>query len=170
MRIGLLSDSHGHAATTQRAVDLLMARSVDLLLHLGDVGNEQTLDALLVKHDEKGALIPHVRVVFGNTDYDWQSLARYAHPLGITVDHPMGTVDLGGGRKLMFTHGDRHELLQQALFNKAAYLCHGHTHLKRDERAGQTRIINPGALHRASKYTVAVLDTDADVVDFLIVK
>ncbi|RLS46748.1 MAG: metallophosphoesterase, partial [Planctomycetota bacterium] len=49
------------------------------------------------------------------------------------------------------------------------YLLHGHTHVCRDERHGATRIINPGALHRASEFTVALLDTDSDELQFLVV-
>jgi hypothetical protein len=37
----------------------------------------------------------------------------------------------------------------------------------RDERFGRTRIINPGALFRASEKTVALLDTEADQLDYL---
>jgi predicted phosphodiesterase len=49
------------------------------------------------------------------------------------------------------------------------YLLHGHTHVKRDERVGRTRVINPGALHRAREKTVAVLDTATDMLTFLTV-
>ena len=47
------------------------------------------------------------------------------------------------------------------------YLLHGHTHVRRDERVGKVRIINPGALHRAREKTVAVLDTDTDRLTFV---
>jgi predicted phosphodiesterase len=44
---------------------------------------------------------------------------------------------------------------------------HGHTHERRDERRGGTRIVNPGALHRAPAFTVAVLVPSEDRLDFL---
>ena len=44
--IGLLSDSHGRAPTTQRGVDLLLDGGAELLLHLGDVGTVEVIDAL----------------------------------------------------------------------------------------------------------------------------
>jgi predicted phosphodiesterase len=49
------------------------------------------------------------------------------------------------------------------------YLLHGHSHLTRDERVGRTRIINPGALHRAREKTVALLDTATDALKFITV-
>ena len=42
-------------------------------------------------------------------------------------------------------------------------------HLRRDERVGRTRIINPGALHRAKQYTVATLDLSCDKLEFHVV-
>ena len=38
-----------------------------------------------------------------------------------------------------------------------------------DSRQGRVRVINPGALYRAARKTVAVLDTVADDLRFLVV-
>ena len=43
----------------------------------------------------------------------------------------------------------------------------GHTHLPRDERIQGTRVLNPGALHAAQRYTVGLLDTTADTFEVL---
>jgi predicted phosphodiesterase len=47
------------------------------------------------------------------------------------------------------------------------YLLFGHSHRTTDQRVGPTRMINPGALHRARTWTVALLDLESDVVKFL---
>lgn len=156
-KIGLLSDSHGRAGVTRRAVGLLIDAGADHLVHIGDVETVEVIDALL------GDVPAHL--VFGNTDWDHRSLARYADSLGIAVRHPMGRLELDG-RVLMFTHGDRIALMEDAIRQPADYLCHGHTHLQRDERIGRTRVINPGALHRAARYSVAILDMHNDDVTF----
>jgi predicted phosphodiesterase len=57
--------------------------------------------------------------------------------------------------------------LEQALASGADYLLHGHTHVTRDERVGKTRLINPGALFRAARYTAAVLDPSSDDVELI---
>ncbi len=165
-RIGLLSDSHGRAHTTQQAVDALVAEDVSLLLHLGDIGTLEVLDALLTSAPGQTTPIP-ARIVFGNTDWDLDALARYAQSLGIQVDHPLGRVDLGDGSVLAFTHGHEEPLMAEALSEGVRYLCHGHTHRTLDHTKGNTRIINPGALFRASQYTAAVLDTQTDDLKFL---
>jgi len=157
MRIGILSDSHGHFDTTRRAVLALTERDVDLLIHLGDIETEAVLDEL-VGH---GA-----RIVFGNCDWDVSSLTRHAEAMGITVDHPIGIVQ-DGTRRVAFTHGHQLDLMDQAISDGVEYLLHGHSHETRDERIGGTRVINPGALFRAARYTAAILDTRSDSVDFI---
>jgi predicted phosphodiesterase len=47
--------------------------------------------------------------------------------------------------------------MESALEDGVDFLLHGHTHEVRDERVGSTRIINPGALFRARRYTAALL-------------
>ncbi len=168
-RIGLLSDSHGRAKTTLRAVSVLAGAGVDRLIHLGDIGNIEVVDALLLPHpDPKRAardeLLP-AHLVFGNVDWEAEELGLYARRVGVQVDHPMGRLEFDGA-SLYFTHGDNPHLMEQALARGATYLCHGHSHEVRDERIGPTRVVNPGALFRAVAYTVAVLDTATDRLEF----
>lgn len=174
-KIGLLSDSHGRAATTRRAVEALLAVGAEVLIHLGDVGSLEVIDELIPVPPENGPAIG-VRVVFGNVDWDRTAMARYAKDVGVTVDDPVGTLELPlaagsapsiGPRRLIFLHGDDAAAMTAALESRPAYLCHGHSHHPRDERSGATRLINPGALFRAQSYTVALLDTDTDTLTFL---
>ncbi len=165
MKIGLLSDSHGRASTTQRAVRLLLAEGVEVILHLGDIGTVEVIDALIERVERNGALTPPVHVVFGNTDWDAQSLGKYAQSLGIMVDDPVGRLT-AGDKTVVFQHGHVDAAMRQALAEGADYLFHGHTHRTRDERVGDTRVINPGALFRAAEYTVAVVDTGTGACRF----
>ncbi len=162
-RIGLLSDSHGRAAVTRQAVAILVEQGAELLVHLGDIESPQVLDELLVPGTD-GSVLP-VHVVFGNVDYDAEDLGRYARSLGIEVAHPVGTLTFDG-RELVFMHGHDGRAMAQALLREVAWLCSGHTHRPGDVRQGATRLINPGALHRAPQYTVALLDTAGDELRF----
>ena len=163
--IGLVSDSHGDAPITQRAAELLARRGADLLLHLGDVGNEAVIDALLVTSPNSDQPLP-VRLVFGNTDWDIDVLTRYAENLGLEVNHPVGRIDLVGG-PLVFMHGDDSRAFKKTITHGADYLCYGHTHVASDRRSSRTRLVNPGALFRTRTPTVALLDTDRDDLSFL---
>lgn len=164
-RIGLLSDSHGHAPRTARAAQVLADAGAEMLIHLGDVGTTEVLDALLVNRAGQSTPLP-VQVTFGNTDWNHRELAFHARRLELTVGHPLGAVELPEG-SLVYSHGDQPHLLTQAAAQGARWLCHGHTHLQRDEHLEPGHWINPGALMRASQYTVALLDTATDQVRFL---
>lgn len=164
--IGLLSDSHGRADTTEEAVQLLIEQGADLLIHLGDVGTEQVLDALAAIHPQTGQQIES-HLVFGNTDWDHRALKRYAQSLGIVVHEPAGVIVCEGCR-VGFTHGHQPAVMQGLVDQGVEYLLHGHTHVQADETRGATRVINPGALFRAQRFTVALLrpaDGDLRVLD-----
>ncbi len=155
-----MSDSHGRADITRKAVAMLLERNCALLLHLGDLCSEQVVDELVMQPP------CHARIVLGNCDDD--ALGRYAGHVGVINDHPAGRLEIGG-RVVVFTHGHIESAMRAAIAEGADYLLHGHSHEVRDERIGRTRIINPGALHRAARYTAAVLDPGSDQLDVLVV-
>ncbi len=172
--IGLISDTHGRHLLTRQAVRILLAAGAGELIHLGDVGTCAVLEELLVATpgpdsdgDSQRLQTLPVHLVFGNADGDISNLARYARELGLDVQHPAGRLTLEDGRSLAFTHGHDRRLLAAALEEHVAYLCHGHTHRAADTHQGPTRIINPGALCRAARYSVALLDTAQDRLTFL---
>jgi putative phosphoesterase len=156
MLIGILSDSHGRAQRTAAAVEALRGKGADLLIHLGDVETDAVIDEL-VGHP--------VRIVFGNCDEE-RTLGAYARGMGLLVDHPMGELNVCG-RRVAYTHGHMPNLIREALARGVDYLLHGHTHETCDLRHGPTRIVNPGALHRAARYTAAILDPEADALEVI---
>ena len=161
-RIGLIADSHGLAEPTTRAAARLAEDGAEMLLHLGDICAESVLDALLVAPPGSQPSLP-VHIVFGNMDFEISSMARYAGSLGIAVHHPTGRLSMGNV-DVAFTHGHDRPLLIDALDDGVDYLFYGHTHVAADHREGETRMINPGALHRTPAPSVALLDTDTDVL------
>ena len=160
MIVGILSDTHDRVEAARAGVKLLQAHHAEYLIHCGDVGSEQILDVL--------AGLPSA-FVFGNNDWDIGGLQRYARDLNITCLGPGGNLELGG-KLFHVEHGDDPRTMRRALDGQTFdYLLHGHTHVPRDERVGKTRVINPGALHRAREKTVAVLDTETDALKFLVI-
>ena len=152
MLIGVLSDSHGRADTTERAVRALLDHGAQMLIHLGDLEAEAVIDEL-VGHN--------ARIVFGNCDWNEQALTHYAELVGVRVDHPLGLAEVAG-KRIAFTPGHLARVMQDAINDGVDYLFYGHTHAVSDERCGRTRLINPGALFRAPRYTAALLDPAAD--------
>ena len=160
MIIGILSDSHDHADAMAAGLKLLKHAGAQFYVHCGDIGSERCIDLL--------AGLPNA-FVFGNTDFDRAALARYA--AGIDVQCYGNFADLTlDGKRVAVTHGDDFQLKKRLLAaQEHDYFMQGHTHVRADERVGKTRVINPGALHRAAQKTVATLDTTADKLTFIVV-
>ena len=165
MLVGLLSDSHGRAEITRAAVDLLRSRGAVQLIHCGDVGDygrdaRPVIDALAC-----GPACPAAFVWGNNDDPGEPGVSDYAASLGVTCLGESGVVEAGGLR-LGVAHGDRPALLRRLVAGGVDALCVGHSHEPLDGRTrdGRTRLVNPGALYRASVKSVALLDTaDFDV-------
>jgi putative phosphoesterase len=155
MLVGILSDSHGRADRVEAALELLDAHDAELFIHLGDLGSVDVIAAMSGRN---------VRLVLGNCDWEETELRRACKFHGLHVDHPIGRLQVGDST-IAYTHGHLPELMDVALAEGVDWLLHGHTHLVRDERIGRTRVINPGALQRARRYTVALLDTELDALE-----
>jgi hypothetical protein len=131
-------------------MQLFAKHHCDRIIHLGDVETFEVIDEL-AGHA--------VTLVFGNCDYT-SRLIDYALNLEIDVQHPAGTITIDG-ITIAFLHGHDISQYQQYLEDdNISVIAHGHSHEIRDEMVLNTRCINPGALHRAPRYTVGILDTD----------
>lgn len=161
MKIGILSDTHNDSAALQRALEIFRQRGIDTLLHCGDL----TTPAILQNFE--GFVVYLVR---GNMDQHQQRALRSAareqhgaHWLGAGDE-----IELAG-RRIALTHGDRYDILQALLETEPDYLFHGHTHRRRDERVGPTRVINPGALGgtQHEPRSIAILDLSNDHLEVI---
>lgn len=166
MLLGILSDTHDHPNRTRRAVDLLKAAGVSALVHCGDL-NSPAIVRLL-------SGVPSW-FVFGNNDVfgRWdvasaRQLEVAAQEVGAVCLHWGGMIELAG-KRIAVTHGHQDAEERRLLAAQPDYLLTGHTHERHDRHAGQTRLINPGALHRVPEFTVAVLNLATDELRFLTV-
>ena len=157
MKIGILSDTHDRVDRTARAVAAMVQAGAEVLIHCGDVTGPAVV--------RKCGGIP-TYFVYGNNDYDQDALGRAITAIGGQVLGRGGWIDLGG-RRIAVTHGDLVGEIRRVLGSNPDYFLSGHSHLPNDERRGTVRWINPGALHRAAKWTVAVLDLESDHLEFL---
>ncbi len=158
MKIGIMSDNHGRLRPVRRALDLLQAAGEDGIIHCGDSGGLDTLELLAGRRGW---------FVWGNTDFPeptWRAEVE-----ALDLPWPNGPLRLTlAGKQIAVFHG--HEPAFTEMLEKATgcdYLIHGHTHRACDHRHVDMRIINPGALHRVSVKTVALLDLNTDTVEFI---
>lgn len=122
--IGLISDTHG---LLRPDVPRAFA-GVSRILHAGDVGGEEILDAL--------ARIAPVQAVWGNTD-PWGEPGLVGR-LDLLLD----------GVRIHVSHG--HEIgrpkpAQLAAVYDASVIVYGHTHKQVIARVGGQLVVNPGA-------------------------
>src|SRR5262249_15351086 len=150
MRIAVMSDSHGRYHTVEDALAILRARNVTTVLHCGDIDDAETIRLF-------AGFTAHF--VWGNCDnLERTSMQEAAREIGATLHGAWGQLELEGV-KIAFLHGDdqglKHDVEQSGHFD---YLFYGHTHHAAEHRVGPTRVVNPGALHRARPKTFVILD------------
>lgn len=144
VRIGVISDTHGYLDA--RVFDAFVG--TELIIHAGDIGQPQILDAL--------ATVAPVRAVRGNTDY-----GPWADDLPSTA-----FVALNGVRLYVL-----HDIQQLDLEPQAAGIrgvISGHTHRALLEKKNNVVFLNPGSAvepRDSSSPTVAILTARGDTLD-----
>lgn len=158
MKLGILADTHDEFERTQRAIATLRNTGVTAMVHCGDLASPPIIAAL--------AGIPSW-FVFGNHDSDMTPyLENAAAESGVNCLGWGGIVELNG-RKIAVAHGHLTTEIRRVLAASPDYLLTGHTHYPFEKVRDGVRQINPGALHRADRFTVAVLDLDCGHVSWL---
>ena len=145
MQLGVVSDTHGHVGYTREAIRMLESLEVEAVLHCGDIGSPEIVELF-------SAWPTHF--VFGNVDHE-RVLGEAIRAAGQTCHDRFGRLELAG-RKIAFLHGDDSALLEQTIAGgRFDLVCHGHTHVARNIQRGRTRVLNPGALYRATPHSIA---------------
>lgn len=157
MLIAVISDTHDRTTSVQGALEIMAQRGVELIIHCGDICDDATV-----------RLFPaHSHFVFGNCDRDREGIARTAREIGATFHGAWGRLEIAD-TSIAFTHGDDWDLLRDLEKSDAFdFLFHGHTHVAKEHRTGNTRVINPGALQRVARRTFLVLDLPSGESEFV---
>jgi putative phosphoesterase len=161
MRIGVLSDTHSNISNLLRALQLFRAEGISQLVHCGDMA-----DVLTARQMSEFDVI----YVNGNMDDSADAVSHVVWSLNPRNEVP-GDVFEGelGGVRIAATHGHLGQKLDRLIRSRRyKFVFHGHTHRKRDEMIGKTRVINPGALGgaRYEPRTVCLVDLNENSVHF----
>jgi uncharacterized protein len=156
MKIGIISDTHNDVEMVRKAVEVFKERSVDLVVHAGDLTSAKLIELF------DG--IP-AKFVLGNCDLDCDIINEKARALGF------GCVDeycdfTADGKRIMLFHGNDIPMFRKAVASgDYDYIIKGHTHNFENYLSNGTRIINPGSVYRGEERTVSILDTETDRVE-----
>jgi putative phosphoesterase len=156
MLVGIIADTHNQIDRTRRAMDLLLDAGVEAVVHCGDFTRPEIVAICAVRP---------LWFVFGNNDTSAE-LEAAGQVVGATCLGWGGEFELAG-KRIAVTHGHRPAEVRRLLVATPDYLLFGHSHVAVDDNDDPVRRINPGALHRAAGYSVAVLDLTNDTVRFI---
>lgn len=158
MRLGILSDSHDRVARVHFAVNELQELGAEVLIHCGDITGPEVVAAC--------AILPSY-FVFGNNDADdVPALRRAIADLGASCLEWGSELTLAD-KRVAVAHGHLRGDVRRLLAAQPDYMLSGHSHVAADWQDGVTRRINPGALHRAARFTVALLDLATGQLQFI---
>ena len=138
MKIGILSDTHNNIDNLKRALAIFRREGIELLIHCGDLASPAT-----AVHLGGFTLI----YVHGNMDRNPLAIRQTLfdlNPSSMAANQFSG--ELIPGIRVAATHGHIPGKIESFIESGCHYIFHGHTHRRRDEIIGSSRIINPGAL------------------------
>jgi len=138
MKIGVLSDTHDDEANLKLALDAYRQRGITQLIHCGDmIGPE-------IARRFQGFQVIYVD---GNMDHESGEIYRVLRevdPHSVVLPTFEGVI---AGVSIAVTHGDVPVELDRLIRSGIhQFVFTGHTHRRRDETIGPTRVLNPGAL------------------------
>ena len=149
MLIGVISDTHDHLTTIDRAIDLFDQRGVHAMIHPGDLVAPFAARRLLKYNGP-------IYVTYGNNDGEREGLRKILPqitdgPLKITM----------GGKKILVHHFI--EWCSQSDIDEADIVITGHTHEVVSKEQDGTLLLNPGECCGwvNDRATVGLLDTEA---------
>ena len=152
MRLGIISDTHGHVELTRPAVRMLESLEVDAVLHCGDIGSIEVVE-LFAKWP--------THFVFGNCDDGTAAFAAAIRKAGQTCHGMFGDLEFEGVRVALLHSHDRRKFRETIDGGEYRLVCYGHTHVAAVDRHGETLVVNPGAIYRADPHAIAFVDLPA---------
>lgn len=149
MRLGIVSDTHGFVDSTRPAIRLLESLEVDEVLHCGDIGSVEVVDLF-------SAWPTHF--VFGNCDYHHAELRAGIEAAGQKCHGLFGDLEFEGVRIALLHSHERRQFQRVLDGDEFQVVCYGHTHVAEKAMHAGKLVLNPGALYRAPKHSIAILD------------
>ena len=172
MKIGIVSDTHGHAERFKTAYDKFFA-DADLIIHCGDVLYHGPRNPMLADYNPakladfiNASPVPFV-IAKGNCDSEVDTLV-----LNNPIEAPYAHV-FADGRRIVAVHGHTVETDadkdKMAAHIKADIFITGHVHTNVLEKRGNIVFVNPGSPSLSKRddkrSTVAVADLTAKKIE-----
>ncbi|MFQ5795199.1 MAG: metallophosphoesterase [Candidatus Bipolaricaulia bacterium] len=158
MKIAVISDIHDHLPNLKRVFRRIEKLGLQEVIVCGDIGSCCALE-------EFTAVNMNFHMVFGNNDGDQFKMLNLANSVeNIHIYEDVGELTFNGVR-IAFVHKP---IFARALASTGNYdvVFFGHTHRVKQERVGDTLLVNPGNVDVAGKPAgLAIYDTQSGKVE-----
>ena len=159
MKFAIVSDTHDNINNFNKVIDWLDKENIGLILHCGDICNQETIDEAVKSF--KG----EIKFIRGNGDFE---LTDIPEEMEIELD----------GKRISFVHYPNIAKKLAELRNPSRpsgqeydLVFYGHTHRPWEEKVGNCRLVNPGELAgQRFKPTFAIYDTETDKLELKILE
>lgn len=160
MRIAIMSDLHDNTAAWNILAKRLAAEEITTLINCGDTCSPAMLEKMAKSFPGE------IFTIFGNVaDRELEMEVVKTLP-NVTHYGDGGSVKLAG-RQIYFTHQPK-EAESKIQSGEHNLVCHGHTHLKRWEKIGETFVVNPGTAGGMFQYpSFAIIDLEKLTCSFI---
>jgi putative phosphoesterase len=152
VRLGVISDTHGHVELTRPALRMFESLGVDTVLHCGDIGSIAVVELF--------AAWP-THFVFGNCDDNTAAFAAAIERAGQTCHGLFGDLQFDGVKVALLHSHERRQFRDTIDSGQYQLVCYGHTHVAAIDRHGDSIVLNPGAIYRANPHSIAVVELPA---------
>jgi putative phosphoesterase len=125
---------------------------VETVLHCGDIGSMAVVELFRPWP---------THFVFGNCDERLDEFAAEIRDAGQTCHGLFGDITLVGTRIALLHSHERRRFRDAIDSGDYRLVCYGHTHVAALDPHGETLVVNPGAIYRASTHSVAIVDLPA---------
>ena len=159
MNIGIISDTHDDLLTLKNAIKTFNERKVSYVIHAGDYVFPGVVKEF---KNFNGKLVG----VLGNNDGEKLGLLKKFQEIGGELHGEFGDLELGGIRIAIY-HGTNNKLTEAIIASQKydLVIC-GHTHLKRDDKIGNSLVLNPGCAHRDFPDIDGKIETEPSIIIF----
>jgi uncharacterized protein len=159
MNIGIISDTHDDLLTLKNAIKTFNERKVSYVIHAGDYVFPGVVKEF---KNFNGKLVG----VLGNNDGEKLGLLKKFQEIGGELQGEFGDLELGGIRIAIY-HGTNNKLTEAVIASQKydLVIC-GHTHLKRDDKIGNSLVLNPGCAHRDFPDIDGKIETEPSIIIF----
>jgi putative phosphoesterase len=131
---------------------MLESLAVEVVLHCGDIGSIAVVE-LFAKWP--------AHFVFGNCDENTAAFAAAIEKAGQACHGLFGELDFEGVKVALLHSHERNRFRDAIDSGRYGLVSYGHTHVAAIDRRGDTVVLNPGAIYRASPHSIAVVDLPA---------